>query len=149
MKNLIIIIPFLIILTGLDYSKTRKLEINGKQVKVTYDIDYRFIGTYSGRKGGFLQLNSDGTGTYKYDTYFPSPNCDGKEIAIEWGLLLDENDRIVNYERGYGFSYPIVYKAVEGKKFKGCRDDFMVDFILDFTEQSILSISSSDDWIKK
>ncbi|MEO1049539.1 MAG: hypothetical protein AAFX87_02900 [Bacteroidota bacterium] len=126
----------------------RIINYNGKDVRTTYSVDSAFLGTYKGRKSGYLKLNEDGTGEYRYDIFGPAPvDCLKQSITIEWGFLLDENNKVVKFKRGYGFSYPILYKSTGSTKFQGCREEVMLDFILE-TDKGALKISSSDDWKK-
>ena len=127
--------------------KFRVIEYNGRKVKTTYRVEDRFMGTYKGRKTGFLELNSDGTGKYKYDVFaFTKPGCTDSPIEFEWGFLVDEGDSVVRFERDYGFSYPLLLKSVSETSFQGCRKTVMLDFIIE--QNKSLSISSSDDWEK-
>jgi hypothetical protein len=126
----------------------RTIEYNGTPVKTTFGVDEKFIGQYSGRKKGFLQLNADGTGEYNYDVFgFASENCDKEIIAVTWGFLLDENNEVVSFDREYGRSYPILFQSDGGPKFQGCRIQVLLDFIMEY-EDGKLGVSSSDDWIK-
>lgn len=128
--------------------KTRIIEYNGKEVTTTYDVPDKFIGEYAGQKTGFLQLNDDGTGTYKYDVFgFAPSSCKKGEIAIEWGFLIEKDGSIVSFNREYGKSYPILMKSVGDTQFQGCRTEVMLDFILEY-KNGQLGVSSSDDWTK-
>lgn len=128
--------------------KVRTITYQGKEVKTTYDVADQFIGTYKGRKEGYLQLNADGTGTYVYDVFgFAPSSCKKGPITIEWGFLLDENDQIVSFPREYGKSYPILLKSTSETQFQGCRTPVMLDFIMEY-KNGELGVSSSDDWIK-
>jgi len=128
--------------------KIRHLEHNGSQVLTTYEIDDKFIGQYSGSKSGFLQLNSDGNGIYRYDYSGLSPMCPGAQIEFKWGFILDESGEVVKLERSYGYSYPIIYNCSGENAFQGCTKRSMVDFVLVYDDGTI-TISSSDDWIKE
>lgn len=129
--------------------KIRTINYNGKDVRTTYDVPANFIGTYQGKKLGYLQLNADGTGAYHYDIFgFAPSDCPEGAISIEWGFLLDENDELVSFEREYGRSYPILMKSTGTTQFQGCRKEVMLDFIMSY-ENGQLGVSSSDDWIKK
>jgi len=125
----------------------RFFDINGRQVKVTHRIDPKFYGRYEGVKEGYLLLNEDGSGEYLYD-FMLSSDCGSGIIAFEWGFIVDENDRIVHFEREYGFSYPVLFVCSTDNCFQGCRVRHMVDYILE-KEDGILEVSSSDDWIKE
>jgi hypothetical protein len=122
-------------------------DINGKMVKVTHRVDSFFYGRYEGAKGGYLLLNKDGSGEYLYDIMIPSINCEPGVIPFNWGFILDENNRIVHFERDYGFSYPVIFFCTEEKCFQGCRINFMIDYILE-KGNGVLEVSSSDDWVK-
>ena len=123
------------------------MDYNGKNVPTTYDIEVRFLGKYSGRKTGFLELKGDGTGSYKYDIFgFGLPGCTSAPIELEWGFLLDEKGEVVRFDREYGYSYPLLLKSTGANSFQGCRKQIMLDFIIE--QKNTLSISSSDDWVK-
>ena len=128
-------------------TKERPIKYNGSLVMTSYDVDDNFLGTYSGRKSGFLELNADGTGTYKYDIFgFALPDCEPGPIDMEWGFLIDDVGDVVKFERDYGFSYPILLRATSESSFQGCRTQVMLDFIIE--QNGTLSVSSSDDWTK-
>lgn len=128
--------------------KTRIIEYNGKKVTTTYDVSEKFIGEYAGRKTGYLLLNADGTGIYKYDVFgFAPSTCVKGDIEIEWGFLIEENGEIVSFDREYGKSYPILMKSTGETSFQGCRTPVMLDFIMEY-KNGQLGVSSSDDWIK-
>jgi hypothetical protein len=114
----------------------------------TFEIEDKFYGKYLGNKQGFLQLNADGSGIYKYDYTGLSRSCDGELIEIRWGFVLDKNNEIVRAERPYGYSYPIIYNCSGVNAFKNCTERSMVDYILVYKDGSI-TISSSDDWKKQ
>jgi len=139
-----------VVLVGLFSSdKIRTFEYNGKQVKTTYAVDGKFLGTYSGAKTGYLTLNEDGTGAYNYDVFgFAPSGCKKDVIQIEWGFLVDENNEVVSFEREYGKSYPVLFKSLGDTQFQGCRTPVMLDFIMEY-ENGQLGVSSSDDWIKE
>jgi hypothetical protein len=119
----------------------------GEEYKTTISVAQNFIGTYKGRKAGYLELKSDGTGTYKYDIFGLAPaSCKRTPITFEWGFLLDENNQIVKRKRDYGYSYPILFKSTSKTTFQGCRTDVMMDYIMD--KKGVLNVSSSDDWKK-
>jgi hypothetical protein len=126
----------------------RQLEYNGAKVTTTFEIEDKFYGKYLGNKQGFLQLNADGSGIYKYDYTGLSRSCDGELIEIRWGFVLDKNNEIVRAERPYGYSYPIIYNCSGVNAFKNCTERSMVDYILVYKDGSI-TISSSDDWKKQ
>ena len=128
--------------------KTRELEHNGSKVMTTYSIDSKFIGEYRGSKGGFLQLDGEGNGIYRYDYPGLSPDCYGETIEIKWGFILDENGDVLKLERSYGHSYPILYNCSGQNAFQGCTKRSMLDFILVYDDGTI-TVSSSDDWIKR
>ena len=126
----------------------REMEYNGSTVTTTYGVDAKFYGTYKGRKSGFLTLKNDGTGTYAYDVFgFAPATCKKQPITIEWGFLLDENNKVVSFSREYGQSYPILLKSTGETKFQGCQKEVMLDFIMVY-KNGQLGVSSSDDWVK-
>ena len=127
--------------------KTRQLDHNGSKVKTTFKIDKKFFGRYEGSKLGFLQLDDDGNGIYRYDYKGLGPDCPGEEIQFRWGFILDDSNEIVKLERSYGYSYPIIYNCSGENAFQGCTKRTMVDFILVYKDGTI-TISSSDDWVK-
>lgn len=130
-----------------DNDKIRYITYRNQEIKTSYDAP-KFIGEYNGRKSGYLILNEDGTGLYNYDILgFAPESCKKQAIAIEWGFMVDNNNVILKFEREYGYSYPILLKSVGATSFKGCRDEVMLDFILDYKDGS-LGVSSSDDWKK-
>ncbi len=126
----------------------RQLDYNGTRINTTYDIDEVFYGRYEGRKAGYLQLNKDGSGTYKYDYSGLSKSCQGELIEFNWGFVLDENNEIIKAERPYGYSYPIVYNCSGDNSFRNCTEKIMVDYILVYKDGTI-TVSSSDDWKKQ
>jgi len=128
--------------------KNRQLEHNGSIVMTTFEIDGKFLGKYKGSKLGFLQLDNDGNGVYRYDYSGLSPDCPGEQIEFKWGFLLDESGDVVKLERSYGYSYPIIYNCSGENAFQGCTKRTMVDFILVYDDGTI-TISSSDDWVKE
>lgn len=128
-------------------SKERIIVYNGEEYKTTIDVGTRFLGTYKGRKTGYLQLNVDGTGIYKYDIFGPAPaSCKREPITFKWGFVLDEHGKIVSRKRNYGSSYPILLESTSETSFQGCHTPVMMDYILDRGET--LNVSSSDDWAK-
>ena len=128
--------------------KNRIMEYNGSRVMTTYDVEERFLGKYSGRKSGFLELRSDGSGTYRYDIFgFALSGCKSGPIEFDWGFMVDEQGDILRFERDYGYSYPVLMKSlVENSSFQGCRKEIMLDFIIE--KDGKLNVSSSDDWSK-
>jgi len=128
--------------------KDRIITYEGQEVNTTFDVEVRFIGTYSGNKTGYLQLNEDGTGLYKYDIFgFAPQNCKNQVIQIEWGFLRNTEGGIVKFEREYGYSYPILLKSIGETSFQGCREPILLDFLLEYKDGS-LGVSSSDNWKK-
>ncbi len=127
----------------------RLLRHNEKEIKTTFDVDQKFYGLYKGRKSGFLQLNSDGTGSYKYDYQaFLPENCEAGEIAFNWGFILDDKGEPLKFERSYGYSYPILYSCSGANSFQGCTKTSLVDYILVYKDGT-MTVSSSDDWKKQ
>ncbi|MEM1002295.1 MAG: hypothetical protein AAF149_01335 [Bacteroidota bacterium] len=127
----------------------RNILYNGKQVRTTFTAKDKFYGIYSGKKKGYLKLNKDGTGEYKYDVFgFASEDCKADVIAIEWGFIVNESDEIVSFIREYGQSYPVLLSSTSNTKFQGCRREVILDFIMEYSDGS-LGVSSSDDWKKK
>lgn len=138
---------FLLCFFQLHRSGVRKLEYNGKEISTTTNIEEKFIGRYKGHKSGFLVLQKDGSGIYRYDYPGMSPDCQGDEIKFRWGFLIDDQGNIVKLKRDYGYSYPIIYNCSGDNAFQGCTKRDMVDFILEYNDGTI-TISSSDDWVK-
>jgi len=131
----------------LQVNKERIIVYRGDDYKTTINVEARFIGTYKGKKTGFLELQKDGTGTYKYDIFGYAPStCKRQAITIEWGFLLDSLNQQVKKKRDYGYSYPILLKSTSETSFQGCRMPVMMDYILD--KKGVLNVSSSDDWKK-
>jgi hypothetical protein len=128
--------------------KTRKLELDGDTLITTYESDGKFYGKYIGSKNGYLILNNDGSGRYRYDYLGISPNCDKEIIEFKWGFVLDENGEVLKFQREYGYSYPIIYNCIGDNTFQGCTKPTMVDYILEYNDGTI-TISSSDDWVKQ
>ncbi len=91
--------------------KNRQLEYNGSTVMTTFEIEDKFYGKYKGRKSGFLLLNNDGSGIYRYDYPEMSPECYGENIEFIWVFIVDDNGEIVKFKRSYGYSYPIIYNC--------------------------------------
>ncbi len=128
-------------------NSTRIINYRGQNYTTTIAVDNKFIGTYKGRKTGYLQLNKDGTGVYKYDIFGLAPaSCKRTPITFEWGFLVNDKGQQVKRKRDYGYSYPILLKATSETTFQGCRTPVMMDYILD--KNGVLNVSSSDDWIK-
>ncbi|HBH22150.1 MAG TPA: hypothetical protein DDY13_01880 [Cytophagales bacterium] len=116
------------------------------EVNTTFHVQPKFYGKYSGRKEGFLLLNEDGSGIYKYDYSFKNQGCDVQEIRIKWGFIVDESGKTVRFERPYGYSYPIIYESTTEDGFKGCTRGSLVDYLLVYKSGKI-TVSSSDDWV--
>jgi len=126
----------------------RYLMHNGSKVKTTYKVDKSFIGKYKGKKEGFLLLDADGSGVYKYDMHgFSRGDCKGGEVRFNWGFILDENDSIVRFDRPYGFSYPVIFVSLGESGFQDCKRKSMIEYLLVRKDQTI-AVSSSDDWLK-
>ena len=69
--------------------KIRSITYEGQQVKTTFGVPSAFIGEYKGRKSGYLVLNEDGSGVYRYDIFgFAPASCKNEPIAIEWGFIV-------------------------------------------------------------
>ena len=120
---------------------------HGTAVQTTYNVPDEFLGLYEGRKDGYLKLNPDGTGEYKYDIFgLAPPSCEKKTIELHWGFILDKDDNIIKNKRDYGYSYPILLQSTGTSSFQGCRKEVMKDFIL--KRGAALHVSSSDDWEK-
>lgn len=126
---------------------TRIITYRGQDYTTTTNVNGKFIGTYKGKKNGYLQLNKDGTGVYKYDIFGLAPaSCKRTAITFEWGFLVDNKGQQVIRKRDYGYSYPILLKSTSETTFQGCRTPVMMDYILD--KNGVLNVSSSDDWKK-
>jgi hypothetical protein len=129
--------------------KIRNIEYGGKTVRTTFGVPQKFIGKYSGRKGGYMEFRADGTGSYQYDyNAFPLKGCKEGSIEFEWGFMIDEKQEIISYKREYGTSYPVLLRSISNPSFKGCREEILVDFIMEF-KSGELQVSSSDDWSKQ
>ena len=127
--------------------KERIISYQDTEYKTTYSVDNKFIGTYKGRKSGYLMLNADGTGEYKYDIFGYAPaSCERKPISFIWGFILDKEGKMIAKKRDYGNSYPILLESTGSNSFQGCRTVVLKEFILDRGES--LHVSSSDDWQK-
>lgn len=145
--KLTILFSFLSVLF-INNDKVRIIKYEGQDINTTYDVASKFIGEYKGRKTGYLLINEDGTGLYKYDMFgFAPASCKNQPIQIEWGFMIDKNGEILKFNREYGFSYPVLLQSVGETSFKGCRDEVLLDFILEYKDGS-LGVSSSDDWKK-
>lgn len=143
---LYIILPFLSLFQSY-ITDERIINYRGEDYKTTISVEDRFIGTYKGRKSGYLVLNNDGTGTYKYDIFGLAPaSCKRGTITLEWGFVVDKNGGPLKRKRDYGYSYPILLKSISETTFQGCRTPVMMDYILD--KKGVLNVSSSDDWKK-
>lgn len=132
-----------------DSAVIRPLKHNRQAINTIFRVDDKFYGKYEGRKSGYLVLNQDGTGAYRYDNYLFLPeNCEEEEIPFLWGFLIDENGDIVKFERDYGMSYPILYSCSGENSFQGCTKTSMIDYLLVYSNGTI-TVSSSDDWEKE
>ncbi len=141
-----LILTFLTIAQSSSYQE-RIINYRGDDYNTTITVDAKFIGTYKGRKTGYLELRKDGTGTYKYDNFGYAPStCKRQAITIEWGLVLDSLNQVIKKKRDYGYSYTILLKSTSETSFQGCRTPVMMDYILD--KNGVLNVSSSDDWKK-
>jgi hypothetical protein len=146
MKVLALICIFFSFQSGSN-EKTRVLEIDGAEITTTFAIDGKFIGKYTGSKNGYLLLDNNGNGSYRYDYLGITPDCNEEIIDIKWGFILDENGEVVKFKRDYGYSYPIIYNCIGNNTFQGCTKPTMVDYILVYDDGTI-TVSSSDDWVK-
>ena len=141
---------FLAVFFSFATTKDRIMIYNNQEVKTTFDVDERFIGRYEGEKGGYLLLNADGTGEYKYDYFgFAMDHCEEGFIKLEWGFVYDHGGKVLYFDRQYGLSYPVIYKAVGKNSFKGCAEQMLLDYILIYDDSGVISVSSSSDWEKK
>jgi len=128
--------------------KERTIVYGEIEYKTTFTVPAEFLGTYEGRKAGFLKLNADGTGEYKYDIFGYAPaSCERKPISFIWGFILDKDGNLSRNERDYGFSYPILLQSTGSNSFQGCRTEVLKEFILN--RGKTLHVSSSDDWQKE
>jgi hypothetical protein len=128
--------------------KDRVIAYGEIKYNTTFAVPAEFIGLYEGRKSGFLKLNADGTGEYKYDIFGYAPSsCERKAINFIWGFILDKDGNLSKNERDYGFSYPILLQSTGVNSFQGCRTAVLKDFIL--IKGQTLHVSSSNDWQKK
>jgi len=142
----LLILPILSFLQ-LQTNEDRIIMYEGNEYKTTIHVEANFLGTYKGKKSGYLQLNADGTGIYKYDVFGLAPSsCERTPITFEWGFLLNEKGEVLKRERDYGYSYPILLKSTSKTTFQGCRTPVLMEYILDI--DGVLNVSSSDDWKK-
>lgn len=140
-------IYFLGLLPSVMEEKDRVIIYGETEYRTTYAVPVEFIGLYKGRKSGFLKLNADGTGEYKYDIFgYARASCERKPIAFIWGFILDNDGNLFKNERDYGFSYPILLQSTGSNSFQGCRTEVLKEFILN--KGNSLHVSSSDDWQK-
>jgi len=141
----IFIISFL---SAFQNDNERIIIYGGEEYRTTYKVEAAFIGTYAGRKTGYLKLNADGSGVYKYDIFGYAPaSCERKPITFIWGFILNKEGKVESKKRDYGNSYPILLQSTGSNSFQGCRTMVMKEFILDRGES--LHVSSSDDWQKE
>ncbi len=141
-----IILPFLLIFQT-PHASNRIITYRGDDYNTTIAVESRFIGIYKGRKSGYLQLNKDGTGSYRYDMFgMAAASCKRTPITFDWGFLVDSTNTVIKRKRSYGLSYPILLKSTSKTTFQGCRTPVMMDYILD--KGGVLNVSSSDDWKK-
>ncbi len=127
--------------------KERTIIYSNTEYTTTYGVDKIFMGVYSGRKSGFLKLNEDGTGEYKYDVFgFAPTDCKRSPIKFIWGFVVGEDHLPIKNKRHYGSSYKILLQSTGSNSFQGCRTVVLKDFILD--RGNSLHVSSSDDWKK-
>lgn len=145
--RIISVLLFAFFSTSIANEKIRELEHNGSMVSTTYSIEDKFLGKYMGSKGGFLHLDGEGSGVYRYDYPGLSPDCHSDTIKIKWGFIVDEHGDVVKLERSYGLSYPIIYNCSGQNAFQGCTKRSMLDFLLVYNDGTI-TVSSSDDWTK-
>ncbi len=143
----LLIIAIFFLKQGIDLP-VETFKIDGSNVKVTHRCDDKFYGKYSGANGGYLLLNSDGTGEYLYDYYgYALPECHPGAILFQWGFLVDKNNNIVRFKRDYGYSYPVVYLSTGNLSFQGCRKKYLIDYLM-LRPDGTIGVSSSDDWEK-
>ena len=139
---------FFSLATSANGEKERIITYKETKYHTTFAVPEEFIGTYEGRKAGFLKLNVDGTGEYKYDIFGYAPtSCERKPITFIWGFILDKDGNLAKNERDYGFSYPILLQSTGSNSFQGCRTEVLKEFILN--RGKTLHVSSSDDWQKQ
>lgn len=131
-------------------SKDRVMIFENQEVKTTFNVDKKFLGKYAGSKGGYLQLNEEGTGEYLYDYFgYAKEDCKKGSIRIEWGFIYDHKGEILYFDREYGLSYPVIFKAMGNTSFQGCTKNMIVDYLLVYDKDGKISVSSSSDWEKK
>lgn len=144
------VIGLLLLLPALIFgsiNKNRIINYQGDNYNTTFDVPAKFLGRYTGDKSGYLLLNSDGTGEYKYDIFgYAPPSCKKQTISVEWGFVLDDQGEITRKKRDYGYSYPILLKSTGPTSFQGCRSPVLMDYIL--VKPDGIHVSSSDDWMK-
>lgn len=122
--------------------------IDNKEIRVTCEVEEVFYGLYKGAKSGYLLINRDGTGEYKYDIIgTASPGCREGVINFEWGCPVNRDNEKVKFKKHYGYSYPFIFKCSGDICFQGCSKKYILDFILD-KQDGKLHVSSSDDWKK-
>ncbi|BDC98933.1 hypothetical protein [Persicobacter psychrovividus] len=129
-----------------DNNSSTVFSYNGKSIEVNASIGKKFVGTYKGAQGGYLELHADGTGFYKYDYAFGP--CKNTPIPIQWGMIKDAKGSAVRFNRKYGQSYPIFFKSTAGARFRGCKEEVLEDFLLVYKNGTI-EVSTSDDWKKQ
>lgn len=145
--HILISVFYCLIIIQPSEDKIRSFEFNNSKVRTTYGVEDRFYGKYRGAKKGFLNLKKDGTGQYLYDVFgFAPDHCKKDTIDFEWGFIIDENDQLVNFEREYGLSYPIIYRSTGNTSWQGCTKKVFLDYLLVYKTGEI-TVSSSDDWI--
>jgi hypothetical protein len=148
MKLILFILSFYIAGQLPTAKKDRVIAYGEIKYNTTFVVPAEFIGLYEGKKSGFLKLNADGTGEYKYDIFGYAPaSCERKAISFIWGFILNKNGSLSKNERDYGFSYPLLMQSTGVNSFQGCRTAVLKDFIL--IKGQTLHVSSSDDWQKK
>ncbi|BDD08932.1 hypothetical protein FUAX_13640 [Fulvitalea axinellae] len=128
---------------GQSAQKEGEIVYEGKKISTVAPNSTRFLGKYKGKKSGFLQLNADGSGKFKYD-FVVGKNCSSEAFDIEWGFIKGDDGKPVKFKREYGHSYPIFYVSKSGKQFKGCREEVFLDWLL--VKKDGIHVSSSDDW---
>lgn len=148
MKSVLTLVLLLLSIWNPSGEKDRIIIYEGQEVNTTFDVPTKFLGSYKGNKSGYLLLNEDGTGLYKYDIFgFAPKSCKNQPIQFEWGFLLEKKGGIVKFEREYGYSYPILLNSTGETNFQGCREKVLLDFLLEYKDGS-LGVSSSDNWEK-
>jgi hypothetical protein len=147
MKAAIVVLIFGLLVAGNNVSE-RQLQYNGRSFRTTFDVPQFFYGRYEGNGEGFLQLSEDGSGVFRYDYAALSKDCESALIAFEWGFVLDGNGAVMQVERPYGRSYPVIYNCSGPNAFKNCSERAMIDYLLVFDDGTV-RVSSSDDWKKQ